>query len=117
MLQRLVRLEQLSAIGSSSRDERLRRATLLLLSLTTSLAGAIWGFAYWQASPSGPGICRTEAPAARPGRALEALGLWVEAHHPAGRPCRAADLGGGAAYEKNVWMRLGSMSRTWAISP
>jgi guanylate cyclase len=48
MLQRmLVRLEQLGAIGSFSREERLRRATLLLLSLTTCLAGTLWGFSYW----------------------------------------------------------------------
>lgn len=48
MLQRaLVRLEQLSAIGGVGREERTRRATLLLLSLTTCLAGALWGFSYW----------------------------------------------------------------------
>ena len=48
MLQRaLHRLERLSAIGSRGRDERLRRATLLLLSLATSVAGALWGLSYW----------------------------------------------------------------------
>ncbi|HET6522101.1 MAG TPA: adenylate/guanylate cyclase domain-containing protein [Geminicoccaceae bacterium] len=43
----LVRLQQLGAIGSGSREERLRRATLLLLSLITCLAGALWGLTYW----------------------------------------------------------------------
>ena len=48
MLQRaLFRLEQLSAIGGVGREERVRRATLLLLSLATCLAGALWGFSYW----------------------------------------------------------------------
>lgn len=48
MLQRaLFRLEQLSAIGGVDREERVRRATLLLLSLATCLAGALWGFSYW----------------------------------------------------------------------
>jgi guanylate cyclase len=45
--QALVRLQQISAIGKASRDERLRRATLLLLSLMTCLAGALWGLSYW----------------------------------------------------------------------
>ncbi len=48
MLQRaLVRLQQLSAIGSGSREERLRRATLLLQPLFTCVAGALWGLSYW----------------------------------------------------------------------
>jgi hypothetical protein len=48
LLQRaLVRLQQLGGIGSGTQEERLRRATLLLLSLITSLAGAVWGLPYW----------------------------------------------------------------------
>jgi class 3 adenylate cyclase len=42
----LVRLQQLSAIGGGRREERLRRATLLLLSLITCVAGALWGLSY-----------------------------------------------------------------------
>ena len=42
----LLRLQQLSAIGSCSREERLRRATVVLLSLITSLAGVLWGASY-----------------------------------------------------------------------
>jgi adenylate cyclase len=42
----LTRLQQLSAIGSCSREERLRRATVVLLSLITSLAGVVWGASY-----------------------------------------------------------------------
>jgi adenylate cyclase len=42
----LARLQQLSAIGSCSREERLRRATVVLLSLITSFAGVVWGASY-----------------------------------------------------------------------
>jgi adenylate cyclase len=45
--QALIRLRQLSAIGGSDRDGRLRRATLLLLSLITCFAGMLWGLSYW----------------------------------------------------------------------
>jgi hypothetical protein len=42
----LLRLQHVSAIGSGSREERLRRATLVLLSLITCLAGVLWGASY-----------------------------------------------------------------------
>jgi hypothetical protein len=48
LLQRaLVRLQQLGGIGSGTQEERLRRATLLLLSLITLAAEAVWGLSYW----------------------------------------------------------------------
>jgi adenylate cyclase len=39
----LLRLQHLSAIGSCTRQERLHRATIVLLSLITCVAGAAWG--------------------------------------------------------------------------
>ena len=42
----LSRLQHLSAIGSCSREERLRRGTVVLLSLITSVAGVLWGTSY-----------------------------------------------------------------------
>jgi hypothetical protein len=38
----LVRLQHLSAIDSDSREERVRRATVVLLSLITCVAGVLW---------------------------------------------------------------------------
>ena len=48
----LTRLLEFGAIGSGSRDEQLRRAILLLLSLTTTVAGTLWALSYlWAGLP------------------------------------------------------------------